>query len=99
MFGELSCEEKKKMLAMLASVFFCLQESSPNQKFLSWDGEKWSASAQGQATQKEKSQGAATSVEDAIIISIGLNLSALYSYIHNVYIYMDMCISYIDLYV
>jgi hypothetical protein len=54
LFGKLPCKEKKKTLAMMASVFFFFsQESSPNKKFLSKDGEKLSASAQGQATHRE----------------------------------------------
>jgi hypothetical protein len=43
----------------------------------------------GQASHNEKSQGAATSVEDAVIISTGLNLCGVHCiYIYTMYIYI-----------
>jgi hypothetical protein len=70
LLGKLSCEERMKCLIRLH--LFFLQKGLPNKEFLSCDNEKLSASVQRQA---RKFQGAATSVEDAVIIFGGLNLS------------------------
>jgi hypothetical protein len=56
----------------MASVLFFLQENSPNKK---WSVKNGQHQHKDRPQTQEKSQSTATSVEDAIIILWGLNLS------------------------
>jgi hypothetical protein len=74
LFGKLSCEKKKKeMLGMMASVFFLARKLAPN-FFCPRMMKNGQHQHKDRPHKKKKSQGAATSAEDAIIILRGLIL-------------------------
>jgi hypothetical protein len=67
-----------------------LQESSPYKKFLPLDDENCQHLHNGKPHTKEKSQGAAISMQDAVIIIRGLNLCGVHR--TNVLFLMDQCL-------
>jgi hypothetical protein len=96
LFGKLSCEEKKKMLAMMASgLFFFSQERLQTEHFCHRMVKNGQLQHKDMPHTQEKSQGAATSVEDAIAILRGLNLCGA----HCMQEVMDKCVCSVCMYI